>query len=375
MALYSASKGGQPEVVACAKTNYDHKSANSFTHRYPYEMDLANDDDELPAVTKTRPSRSANSRKRSRTDETALNLELLRSVARSAKKIVVFSGSGLSATSGMSTFSTQGGLYDMAKAKYKLASGKLLFTYPFYSRRKREAEAFFAEIHKEALKAHPARGHEVLAALCTSGQLARHYTLNIDGLATVVPGMEGDLWDPDSNPSGHTVEMHGSVHELVCTECGETRRLNEDDIAQLSSECSVPCTSTSCREKTKSITGEEQLMRFKVMMYDDAEGEYITPDDVMDLMEEDVREADLVIWVGISFEQSASTSYFRNVRRWLQEDERHRDVPQFVVNPSDDALWNVITASSNKGELNVLEVIGTADDVLPVLLSDRDCDG
>ena len=37
--------------------------------------------------------------------------------------------------------------------------------------------------------------------------------------------MEGDVWDPDSNPSGHTVEMHGSVHELVCTECGEARRI------------------------------------------------------------------------------------------------------------------------------------------------------
>ena len=61
-------------------------------------------------------------------------------------------------------------------------------------------------------------------------------------------------------------------------------------------------------------------MRFKVMMYDDGEGEFITPDEVMDLMEDDVKEADLVVWVGISFEQSASTSYFRNVRRWLQEE-------------------------------------------------------
>jgi NAD-dependent SIR2 family protein deacetylase len=336
-------------------------------------MDPSNDDDELPEATRTRSSRLASSRKRTRTDETAMNLQLLRSGARSAKKIVIFSGSGLSATSGMSTFSTQGGLYDKAKAKFKLASGKLLFTYPFYSRRKREAESFFAEIHKEALQARPARGHEVLAALCASGRLARHYTLNIDGLATVLPGMEGDVWDPDSNPSGHTVEMHGSVHELVCTECGEARRINEDDITRLSEERSVPCTSALCRETTNSGSGEERFMRFKVMMYDDAEGEYITPDDVMDLMEDDIKEADLVIWVGISFEQSASTSYFRNVRRWLQEDDRHRDVPQFVINPSDDALWNVLTASSNQGELNVLEVIGTADDVLPALLPDGDC--
>ena len=39
----------------------------------------------------------------------------------------------------------------------------------------------------------------------------------------------------------------------------------------------------------------------------------ITPEDVFDIMEEDVRQADLVLWVGISFEQSASTAYFRRV--------------------------------------------------------------
>jgi len=40
----------------------------------------------------------------------------------------------------------------------------------------------------------------------------------------------------------------------------------------------------------------------------------ITKDDVFDVMEEDLAVADMVLWVGISFEQSASTSYFRRVR-------------------------------------------------------------
>jgi len=325
-------------------------------------------DGEPPTCARSRPIRTTSSRKRSRSEGAALNLELLKSSARTAEKIVVFSGSGLSATSGMSTFSTPGGLYARAKAKYQLASGKLLFTWPFYSKRKAEAEAFFVEIHREALRARPVKGHEVVAALRRSGRLARHYTLNVDGLATLVPGMENDVWEPESNPSGRTVEMHGSVHELVCTECGETRRIHDEDVSSLSAERSVPCTSASCRDQTAQ-DGMDRFLRFKVMMYDDGEGEFITPDEVMDLMEDDVKEADLVVWVGISFEQSASTSYFRNVRRWLQEEGRHHAVPQFVVNPSDDALWNVLTASSNQEELNVMEIIGTADDILPLLLS------
>ena len=44
-------------------------------------------------------------------------------------------------------------------------------------------------------------------------------------------------------------------------------------------------------------------------------GHVITPDDVFDVLEEDLARADMVLWVGISFEQSASTAYFRRVRR------------------------------------------------------------
>ena len=45
----------------------------------------------------------------------------------------------------------------------------------------------------------------------------------------------------------------------------------------------------------------------------DAADDVITPEDVFDLMEEDLKVADLILWVGISFEQSASTAYFRRV--------------------------------------------------------------
>ena len=44
-----------------------------------------------------------------------------------------------------------------------------------------------------------------------------------------------------------------------------------------------------------------------------AADDVITPEDVFDLMKEDLKVADLILWVGISFEQSASTAYFRRV--------------------------------------------------------------
>lgn len=36
------------------------------------------------------------------------------------------------------------------------------------------------------------------------------------------------------------------------------------------------------------------------------------------MLEEDVGVADMILWVGISFQQSASTAYFRRVRHFLQ---------------------------------------------------------
>ena len=55
-------------------------------------------------------------------------------------------------------------------------------------------------------------------------------------------------------------------------------------------------------------------MRFKVMLYDDEQGDCITPEDVFERLDDDLAVAGAVLWVGISFEQSASTEYFRKVR-------------------------------------------------------------
>ena len=55
------------------------------------------------------------------------------------------------------------------------------------------------------------------------------------------------------------------------------------------------------------------LYLYQVMLYDDEQGDCITPEDVFERLEEDLEVATAVIWVGISFEQSASTEYFRKV--------------------------------------------------------------
>ena len=106
--------------------------------------------------------------------------------AQNARRIVVFSGSGLSASSGMSMFSTKNGLYQRACKRFGISDGKKLFTWRFYDRQRADVTAFFVDIHKEALKAKAGPGHQAVAQLEASSALLRHYTMNVDGVASHV---------------------------------------------------------------------------------------------------------------------------------------------------------------------------------------------
>ena len=59
---------------------------------------------------------------------------------------VVFSGSGMSASAGMSTFSTRGGLYERARRRFGLrGDGVELFTFGFFERRPVDCRALLAD--------------------------------------------------------------------------------------------------------------------------------------------------------------------------------------------------------------------------------------
>lgn len=178
------------------------------------------------------------------------SLPRLEAIMDAAKKVVIFSGSGLSATSGthalslscsgecsllasgtswvcdylkrllsvgrllgagMSTFSTKGGLYEKAQKRFRVSDGKSLFTYAFYAKNPRQALSFLADVHAEAVGARASPGHYALALLSSLGCLQRHYTLNIDGLSqvahSVMPDSLSTLWHPEDNPAGTVVGL------------------------------------------------------------------------------------------------------------------------------------------------------------------------
>ena len=68
------------------------------------------------------------------------------------RNILIFSGSGLSVPTGLSTFSTTGGIYQKAQQKYKLKKGSDLFHYRFFEKEPRKSQAFLAQVRSHDVK-------------------------------------------------------------------------------------------------------------------------------------------------------------------------------------------------------------------------------
>lgn len=103
------------------------------------------------------------------------------------------------------------------------------------------------------------------------------------------------VWHHERKDDGDVVELHGNVKHLVCPSCEHVAEARPGDLALLK-KC-LPRMCPSCHK------GQ---LRFKIMLYDDHESDKITPENVYERLEDDCAIADLIIWVGISFEQVCS---------------------------------------------------------------------
>merc|ERR1712086_957842 len=172
-----------------------------------------------------------------------------------------------------------------------------------------------------------------------------------DGLAGAA-GM--DTWT-SANPTGCTVEMHGCIQEVVCP-CGERARADSAVIKRMKSGQAVVC---------GACGGED--VRWRVLMYGEPDHvqQVVVDAGMLELLADDVSQVDLIIWAGISFEQSATTQYFKAMQRALVAAGR-QSTPIAIVNPSSDAMWNIRTAVFNCEELDIFQVCTPSDEVIQV---------
>ena len=128
-----------------------------------------------------------------------------------AKHIVFFSGAGVSTDSGIPDFRSQDGLYNL-KSKYELPYEEML-SHHYFEMHTKTFFKFYLEfmIHQDAK---PNITHTYLALKERQGKDITIITQNIDGLHTLAG-------------SKKVIELHGSIHQNICTKCNRQYNLKE----------------------------------------------------------------------------------------------------------------------------------------------------
>jgi NAD-dependent deacetylase len=135
------------------------------------------------------------------------DIELLRELIGSAKRIVAFTGAGISTESGIPDFRSPGGIWTRYKPIYFddfMASDEM--------RRESWRRKFATD--ETMLKAEPNAGHRALAKLVEQGRMSTIITQNVDG-----------LHQQSGVPDSKVIELHGNATYASCLDCGQRHEL------------------------------------------------------------------------------------------------------------------------------------------------------
>ena len=121
-----------------------------------------------------------------------------------SRRIVVFTGAGVSTESGVADFRSPGGIWD------RFDPNELTYQKFLSSEESRERYWEFSKsLWPEIVGAEPNRGHYAIAELYRLGKLDCVITQNIDS-----------LHQKSGVPEERVIELHGTMRWVVCLECG-----------------------------------------------------------------------------------------------------------------------------------------------------------
>lgn len=135
------------------------------------------------------------------------DMEHLREMIGSAKRIVAFTGAGISTESGIPDFRSPGGIWTRYKPIYFddfMASDEM--------RRESWRRKFATD--ETMLSAEPNAGHRALAKLVEQGRMSAIITQNVDG-----------LHQRSGVPDARVIELHGNATYASCLDCGRRHEL------------------------------------------------------------------------------------------------------------------------------------------------------
>ncbi len=134
-------------------------------------------------------------------------VEQLRQMIGTARRIVAFTGAGISTESGIPDFRSPGGIWTRYKPIYFddfMASDEM--------RRESWRRKFATD--ETMLNAEPNAGHRALAKLVEQGRMTAVITQNVDG-----------LHQRSGVPDAKVIELHGNATYASCLDCGHRHEL------------------------------------------------------------------------------------------------------------------------------------------------------
>jgi NAD-dependent deacetylase len=134
----------------------------------------------------------------------ATDLQTIQRWVDTAKRVVVLTGAGISTDSGIPDFRGPQGVWTRNPGAEKMSDIHYYVADPEVRK-----AAWQARLHSPAWNAKPNAGHRALAELERRGKLHALITQNIDG-----------LHQQAGNSPERVIEVHGTLHHVICLDCG-----------------------------------------------------------------------------------------------------------------------------------------------------------
>jgi NAD-dependent deacetylase len=163
-------------------------------------------------------------------------IETVQGWVAGARRLVALTGAGISTDSGIPDFRGPQGVWTRNPAAEKMATLQHYLADPEVRRR-----AWRSRLDTFAAPREPNPGHRALVALERAGRLDTLITQNVDGLHQRA----------GSSPE-RVIEIHGTIHEVVCMACGERAPMERALARVRAGEEDPPC--RSCGGILKSAT-------------------------------------------------------------------------------------------------------------------------
>jgi NAD-dependent protein deacetylase/lipoamidase len=133
----------------------------------------------------------------------------LAAMVRDARRVVVFTGAGISTESGIPDFRSSGGVWSKMKPIY----------FDDFRRSEDVRREAWTRVYNGAagwVGAAPNAGHAAVARLVAQGKVSSVITQNVD-----------NLHQASGVPDDKVIELHGNASYITCLECGERHEIED----------------------------------------------------------------------------------------------------------------------------------------------------